>query len=328
MSASPTTPGIHHITAISGSARENLRFYTGLLGLRLVKKTVNFDDPGTYHLYYGDESGTPGTILTFFPWEKMPAGRPGTGQVAAVGFSVAAQSIDFWRQRLTDSDIAVNESRRFGKAVLEFVDPHGLPLEMVAGDAPPPAEPGWAESVPSRHAVRGFHSATARLRSAANTSKLLTQVLGMEPVGSEGGRTRYRSRNDRGPGLYFDIVEDPRGPAGTAGVGTVHHIAFRAADEAQQLHWRQAVAAFGLDVTPVIDRKYFRSIYFRDTGGVLFEMATDPPGFTVDEDLSTLGSGLMLPQRYEPMRAEIEESLPPLGEEDAVSKKSTATMAG
>jgi len=328
MAATLYTPGIHHITAICGSARENLQFYTELLGLRLVKKTVNFDDPGTYHLYYGDENGTPGSILTFFPWENLPAGRPGTGQVAAVGFSVAPQSIDFWRRRLADSGIAVDETRRFGEIVLEFADPHGLPLEMVATDGRPPTAAWSTESVPLRHAVRGFHSATTRLRSAVNTSELLTRVLGMEPVGSEDGRTRYRGRNGGGPGLYFDIVEDPRGPAGIAGVGTVHHIAFRAADESQQHHWRRAVTAFGLDVTPVIDRKYFRSIYFRDSGGVLFEMATDPPGFTVDEEVTMLGSKLMLPQRYEPMRAEIEESLPPLIGVDAGTKKSTASVTG
>lgn len=323
MRARTYSTGIHHITAISGPARENLRFYTEVLGLRLVKKTVNFDDPGTYHLYYGDASGTPGTLLTFFPWEKMPPGRPGNGQVSAVAFAVAAHSTKFWKRRLDAGNTSVTETRRFGQAVLQFRDPHGLPLELSATDELPPTRPWTSGSIPREHAVRGLHSATARLRAADRTAQLITQVLGLETVGSEDGRTRYRGRKQQEPGGFFDLVEDPRGPAGRDGVGTVHHIAFRATDERQQHRWQQAVVEFGLDVTPVIDRSYFRSIYFRDSGGVLFEMATDPPGFTIDEEPAALGSGLMLPQRYEPLRAEIEASLPALTTRGAPAQKAS-----
>lgn len=327
MQARRCTAGIHHITAISGSARENYRFYTEVLGLRLVKKTVNFDDPGTYHLYYGDEGGTPGTLLTFFPWENRSAGRPGNGQVAAPAFAAAAASEVFWKRRLAAEGISVAATRRFDEVVLRFSDPHGLPLELVLTETLPETA-AWSTTAISRsHALRGFHSATARLQAATHTAALITRVLGMEPVGSEAGRTRFRVRSDKGPGMYFDLVEDPGGPAGRSGVGTVHHIAFRAADDRQQQNWQQAVAEFGLEVTPVIDRNYFRSIYFRDPGGVLFEIATDPPGFTVDEDPASLGSGLMLPPRYEALRRQIEGRLPPL-ETDGETTENSAMLAG
>lgn len=327
MSATIYTPGIHHITAISGSARENYRFYSEMLGLRLVKKTVNFDDPGTYHLYYGNADGTPGTIMTFFPWENMPAGRVGNGQVAAVAFAAAADSKPFWQRRLETGGIHFTETRRFGESVLGFADPHGLPLELIFAEGVARPAPWSTGSIPRQHAVRGFHSATARLHTAQKTAEMVTEVLGLEPVGSENGRTRFRGRHANSPGTVFDIVEEPNGVAGRSGVGTVHHIAFRAADDREQRHWQQKVTEFGLDVTRLIDRNYFHSIYFRDTGGVLFEMATDPPGFTIDEDLPDLGSGLMLPPQYEAMRGQLEERLPPLETDDEAAENS-AMLAG
>jgi glyoxalase family protein len=304
--------GIHHITAIASSASENLAFYRGLLGLRLVKKTVNFDDPYTYHLYYGDETGTPGTILTFFPWEGMPAGRRGSGMVTAVAFAVPLASMEFWTARLHDAGIGFSEHSRFGERVVSFADPHGLDLELAGTEESPGVKP-WRESpVPSDLQIRGFHSATATVTSHPMTGALLTEVLDLRRIGVEGKRFRFRMAGEGAAGVLYDVLEDPAVGKGVMGGGTVHHIAFRTPDPEVQKSWRQVLTAHGLDVTPVIDRKYFRSIYFREAGGVLFELATDPPGFTVDEEPDRLGLNLMLPQRYERIRGAIEQALTPL----------------
>jgi glyoxalase family protein len=304
--------GIHHITAIASSASENLAFYRGLLGLRLVKKTVNFDDPYTYHLYYGDETGTPGTILTFFPWEGMPAGRRGSGMVTAVAFAVPFAGMEFWADRLHKAGIGFTEHPRFGEKVLRFADPHGLALELVGTEERPSVQP-WRESpVPAYFQIRGFHSATATVASDRRAAAWLSEVLGLRRIGVEGRRTRFRTAGEGGAGVLYDVVEEPAAERGVMGGGMVHHIAFRTPDADEQKWWRQQLTARGLDVTPVIDRKYFRSIYFREAGGVLFELATDPPGFTVDEEPTRLGLNLMLPQRYEPMRKNIEQALKPL----------------
>jgi predicted esterase/catechol 2,3-dioxygenase-like lactoylglutathione lyase family enzyme len=308
----PGIEGIHHITAIAGSALENHRFYTEVLGMRLVKKTVNFDDPGTYHLYFGDAAGTPGTILTFFPWEGMPRGRAGAGQVSAVAFSIAEESVHFWTDRLKAHDISFSTTDRFGETVLRFSDPDGLSLELVAAARLPEVTAWETRSVPQRHAVRGFHSATALLGSTGATEKLLLEVLGMHKIGVEGRRTRYQMTGETAAGVYYDIIEAPASEVGRMGAGSVHHIAFRALDESDQVGWRRAIASHGLSVTQVLDRNYFRSIYFREFGGVLFEIATDPPGFTVDETVDELGRRLMLPPWYENRRSEIENHLPPI----------------
>jgi glyoxalase family protein len=302
--------GIHHITAITGSAAGNHAFYTGVLGLRLVKKTVNFDDPGTYHLYFGDATGTPGTILTFFPWEGISRGHPGAGQVSAVAFHIAEESVKFWIDRLEAHGRRVSTIQRFGQTVVRFSDPDGMPLEMTAGSRRPDIRIWESDAVPAEHALRGFHSATAVAQAARDTEALLVGVLGMHKIGTENRRSRYAMSGPSSAGLYYDIVEDPAAPIGTSGAGTVHHIALRAADDAAQLQWRRRIAARGLAVTDVKDRNYFRSIYFREPGGVLFEIATDPPGFTVDETVEALGSSLMLPPWLESRRPEIENRLP------------------
>ena len=306
------TPGIHHITAIAGTARQNLLFYRDLLGLRFIKKTVNFDDPTTYHLYYGDEAGNPGTILTFFPWEKMRRGRVGAGQISAVAFNVPTGALPFWAARLETAGLKSRTLERFGEHLLQLQDPDGLPLEL--------AEIADAERMPFWHggpvahdeAIRGFHSATALYRHAADSTSLLTEVLGMQAAGTEGERTRYRMADATPPGLFLDIVEDPSAERGAQGTGTIHHIAFRLADHEAQQDLRRRVADVPLHVTPMIDRTYFQSIYFREAGGILFEAATDGPGFTVDEPLEALGTSLKLPPQHEPHRAEIELALPAL----------------
>lgn len=304
--------GIHHITAIAASTPENLIFYESVLGLRLVKQTVNFDDPFTYHLYYGDADGRPGTIITFFPWEKLPRGRAGAGMVTAIAFAMPGQSMAFWQDRLRRHRVAFTETERFGEPVLVFADPHGLALELVADPQSMPAA-AWPQSpVPAAHAIRGLHTATALSPAPEATEALLTRVMGMVPAGTDGDRRRFRMSAADGPGRYFDLVVDPRARTGRAGGGTVHHIAFRAADTSEQEAWRRALSRAGHSPTAVVDRNYFQSIYFREPGGLLFEIATDPPGFTVDEAPAQLGGSLKLPSQYESMRSQIENRLPPL----------------
>jgi glyoxalase family protein len=303
--------GIHHITAISSDVHRNMQFYTQVLGLRFVKKSVNQDDPGTYHLYYGDYAGSPGTILTFFPWVGIRRGRPGSGQSYATAFSVPAGSLTFWRKRFLDLKVeTLAVEKRFSDEVLTFFDPDGLRLELVAtseSDARPPAP---SAQVPVEHAIRGFHGTTLGLHEASATTALLTEAMGYHLVNQSGHRSRFSAGT--GPGSYVDLLTDPALPRGLDGAGTIHHVAFRVPDDAAQLAARSLLQERGLQVSPVIDRAYFKSIYYREPGGVLFEIATDQPGFAIDEPVETLGSRLSLPPHLEPLRAEIEAALPKL----------------
>ena len=300
-------PGIHHVTAIAGDPQQNIDFYTGFLGLRLVKLTINFDDPGTYHLYYGNESGTPGTILTFFPWPGAPRGRKGAGQTTSVAFAIPEDSLNFWIDRLKASNITFDgPSRRFEEQVLAFHDPHQLQLELIATSTG--AEPWRNGPVPAEHSVRGFHSVTLSEQSCPSTGDFLTGVMGFRQAGESGNRLRYLA-GGAGAGCAVDLICEPDLRRGMVAVGTVHHVAWRASDDADQLEWRQQIVAHGHDVTAVLDRNYFHSIYFGEPGGVLFEIATDPPGFTVDEPLNQLGQHLKLPPWLEPQRARVEGML-------------------
>lgn len=301
------------MTAVAGDPRANRRFYVDVLGLRLVKRTVNFDDPSTYHLYYGDRTGRPGTAMTFFPFEGAPAGRPGRGQVVNTSFVVPAGSLTYWRSRLEAHDVTVRgpEERAGVGPHLSLRDDDGLGLELVAGAGP--GEPWSGADVPASHAIRGFHGITIASNRPVATGDVLA-LLGFERVASTGGRTRFRV-NDDAEGQAesagtVDLVEatDP----GRGGVGTVHHVAFRVPDEAAQDAWRDRLLEAGLGVSPPRDRRYFRSIYFREPGGVLFELATEGPGFTRDEQADSLGTALALPPWLEDRRAALEASLPPI----------------
>lgn len=304
--------GLHHITAIASDPRQNLDFYTRALGLRFVKKSVNQDDPGTYHLYYGDYAASPGTILTFFPWAGLRRGRPGTGQAYATAFSVPEGALPFWQERFKKLGVTqLPVELRFADKVLPFTDPDGLRLELVATaetDARPAAP---AKDVPVEFAIRGFHSSTLALANAAATSAVLTESMGYRLAAQSGHRTRYTVAAG-GPGTYVDLLTDPALPRGLNGAGTIHHVAFRVADDAQEVAAREILLKGGLHVSPVIDRAYFKSIYYREPAGVLFEIATDGPGFAIDEPLDRLGSILGLPPHLEPHRAEIEAALPKL----------------
>ncbi len=306
-----TRNGIHHVTAIAGKAARNVDFYTRVLGLRLVKKTVNFDDPGTYHLYYGDEVGSPGSILTFFPWDGVRPGRAGVGATEETSFRVPQASIGYWTQRFIERSVTHDAiSKRYGETVLTFRDPDGMPLALVAvNDARGTA--AWQGSdIPSEHAIRGFHGVTLLLRDVARTGAILTDVFGFQQIGHEGSRLRFAVDGNaiggivdlHGVGDFLPALE---------GGGTVHHVAFRAADDAAQADMVRKVAEdHGLDPTEQLDRNYFRSVYFREPGGVLFEIATDVPGFAVDEPVGTLGQSLKLPSFLEAQRRAIEAVLP------------------
>jgi glyoxalase family protein len=308
---SPDTTGIHHVTAIAGEPQRNVDFYVGLLGLRMVKKTVNFDDPETYHLYYGDGAGTPGSIMTFFPWPGAPRGRIGAGQLAVMSFSVPATSLGYWTERLVEAGVRFEKPEdRFGETAVRFPDLDGLRLELVAAEKDD--REGWAHGpAPAEQAVRGFHHVTLVVADPSRTGKLMTETLGFRQTGEIEGRARYEA-GEGGPGTTVDVADGTGFPRGTMGVGTVHHVAFRVPDEETQLKLREEVAALGYNVTAVLDRNYFRSIYFREPGGVLFEIATDPPGFAVDEEPEHLGEILKLPPWLEPQRDRLEEVLPPL----------------
>ena len=309
-------PGIHHISAICGDPQRNVDFYVGWLGLHLVKKTVNFDDPGTYHLYYGDGSGSPGTLMTFFAWMPPPMvtarGRQGTGQVTAVAFSIPVSSLGFWIDRLAAAALDFDgPEERFGETVISLRDPDGLPLELVAREATSEHTP-WTEGpVPIEHAIRGFAGATLELNGYERTASLLTRTMGLVGGVEERGRFRFEV-GGAGHAASVDLHCRPEGERGRMGIGAVHHIAWRTHAAGEQLEWRARLAEAGLDVTPVLDRNYFTSIYFREPGGVLFEIATDGPGFTIDEAASELGTGLRLPPWLEPRRAALEARLPEL----------------
>ena len=338
------TDGIHHVTAIAGDPGRNVEFYTDVLGLRLVKKTVNFDDKFTYHLYYGDETGTPGTVLTFFPFEEARAGRPGRGQTTATAFVVPEGAVDYWVDRLESHDLDVDPpEKRFGRRVVPFLDPDGQPLELVEGESS--VEPWDGGPVPAKHAIRGFHGVTLHTTDPDATASVL-ETLGYERVASEGSRVRYRAGGENGgsddgatgdgttgdgtaSGARADaetgraaVVDllTGAGERGVEGVGTVHHVAFRTPDDETQERWRDELSAAGLGVTRQRDRRYFRSIYFRDPGGVLFEIATDGPGFTRDEDVESLGSDLKLPPWLEEERELLEAECSDIGVESGVTE--------
>lgn len=304
--------GIHHITAMAKHPQENVNFYHHFLGQRLVKKTVNFDDPGTYHLYYGDHAGSPGTIMTFFPWPNAARGQRGHGEVGATAYTISPDALEFWVQRLTDHQIEHNPiTNRFGEHGLSFEDPDGMILELICTENT--AEFSFWEDgpIPQAHALRGFHSATLWVKSADSMSNLLTQQFGYAFMGQEDNRHRFQSASDN-LAVTLDVLEDPGLPEGRFGAGSVHHIAFRVDDDAEQLDYQETLIQAGYRVTEVKDRNYFHSIYFRTHGGVLFEIATDPPGFSVDEPVESLGTNLKLPPWYEDQRSAIESVLPPL----------------
>lgn len=304
--------GIHHVTAIAGDPQANMDFYTGVLGLRLVKLTVNYDDPQTYHLYYGDEAGHPGTILTFFPWPGAPRGRRGTGQVTVTAFAIPDGSLGFWTDRLKAHKVEYSgPSRRFDEEVIGLQDPDGLELELVTAGSASAASLRPDGAVPGKHAIQRFQGVTVALEGYERSAGLLTATLGMRESGTKGNRFRYVV-GDAAALAFVDLLCLPSGPHGRVAVGTVHHIAWRAPDDAAQRAWRETFARLGYDVTPVIDRTYFHSIYFREAGGVLFEIATDPPGFAVDEPASQLGRRLVLPAWLESERGELAKALPAL----------------
>jgi glyoxalase family protein len=306
-----SVPGVHHVTAITADVQRNVDFYVGALGLRFIKKTVNFDVPDTYHLYFGDRVGTPGTAMTFFGWPHLPWGPQGTGQVLAVSFQVPAASLDFWERRLRDLKVESWRERRFGSELIALKDPDGILLELV-GDSSDERWMPWTEGpVHPDQQIRGFHSVGLCLEEAEPSARFLTETLGFREVASEPGRTRYQT-GEGGPDALVELLERPDAPPGRETTGTVHHVAWRAADDDHQLAWREALVGAGRHVTPVIDRKYFHSIYFREPGGVLFEIATDRPGFTVDEPVEALGSGLQLPPQYEDRRENLRFNLPPI----------------
>lgn len=305
--------GIHHITALANDPHANISFYRDVLGQRLVKRTVNFDDPGTHHLYYGDEVGSPGTLLTFFLWPGLRRGRRGVGETAAVSYAVSGDALGYWRARLAGYDMpATDGGERFGQPVLIFEDVDGTPLELVGVATPPPVKP-WREGpVPAEHMLHGFFGVTLCVSDAEPTASLLTQVFGYQQAGAEGNRLRLQTPSGA-PGAVIDLLVLPAARRGAMGAGTVHHVAFRVPDDAAHQLLRERIAAAGLGVTPVRDRQYFRSIYFYEPGGVLFEIATDGPGMLIDETLGALGSALRLPPWLEAQRAAIARALPSLG---------------
>ncbi len=306
--------GIHHITAIAGEAQRNYDFYSKILGLRLVKKTVNFDDPGTYHFYYGNETGTPGTILTFFPWTHVKRGATGTGMATEIGYSVPAGSLDFWSKRFEEKKIKFDQPlERFSELVLPFQDPDGLKLNFIVPTKEDTRTAWETSDIKSGTATKGFHSITLTLRDMKPTAEILTDIFGYKLLKQE--RNFYRFVTDAiENAAIVDIIEEPNGKPGIVAGGTNHHVAFRVKNEEVLMAFREKVAARGLNITPKIDRNYFFSLYFREPGGVLFEIATDNPGFDVDEAVNELGSHLKLPPQYEPQRSRIEGILPVLAQ--------------
>lgn len=303
-------PGLHHLTAIATDAQANIDFYAGLLGLRLVKKTVNFDDPSAYHLYYGDGSGTPGSIITFFYWPRARHGQIGSGQPTAITFSAPPESLEFWQERLRRHDVSSERRTRFGEVVISFADPDGIPIEIVGveGDN----RRGWnAPGIPAEHALRGMHTAELTVREGAPTEELLTSLMGFAFVRRDGNRTRFEA-GPGGSGRFVDVIVDVNAPRGTSGAGTIHHIAFRVATDDAEVEMQERLTRAGHHVSDVRNRDYFRSIYYREPGGILFEIATDVPGFAVDEPTESLGTALKLPRQFEPARQQIEAQLPPL----------------
>jgi len=302
--------GLHHITAIANNAKRNHHFYTKVLGLRMVKKTVNFDDPGTYHFYYGDEAGTPGSILTFFPWEGIGQGNTGTGMATDIGYSVPMGSLEFWANRFKQFDVKHNEvEERFGEEFISFQDPDGLNLDLIIAGAEDDRKPWVTDDVNASVATKGFHSITLTVKNIGPSATILTDILGYRQLNQQGNRYRFIT-DAFGNANIVDIIEAPGLAAGRNAAGTNHHVAFRVKDDTILMDYREKIAAKGIGITPKIDRDYFFSLYFREPGGVLFELATDNPGFTVDEPADKLGTSLKLPKQYEAARARIELVLP------------------
>lgn len=302
--------GLHHITAVASDPQKNVDFYRLILGQRLIKRTVNFDDPGTYHFYYGDESGTPGTIMTYFPWRQVRRGRKGNGETGAVAYAIRPGSVGFWQGWLTKNGLTPGPvETRFGAEVLPFEDPDGMSLELITSDGPATLH-HWADGpIPEAYALKGFYGVTLWLDKVEPTAAVLTGPMGYQFVGQEGNRARYQgASNDIG--IFVDLLHRPGQPPAQFGAGSVHHIAFRTVDDAEQGEYQQALRRAGLGVTPVRDRQYFHSIYFREPGGVLFEVATDAPGFLYDEPVAELGTHLKLPPWLEEHRPEITQALP------------------
>lgn len=313
--------GLHHVTAVTANAASNVAFYTQALGLRLVKKTVNQDDVSAYHLFYGDEAGSPGTEVTFFDWPHVGAHRPGTGEVAAIALSIPTDSLDWWVSRLDQMGVPHGEVQQHGRySAVAFTDPEGQRLELVASGGTPTAKPWSGSPVPQEHAIRGMHSVTLVVESITPTEQVLTTVMGFRRTGeyswpeNDSRRVVIFETAQGGPGAEVHLEERPEMPRSRLGRGGVHHVAFRTPTPEEHAQWRERAAAARLGVTPVIDRYYFRSIYFREPQGVLFEIATDGPGFATDEDIEHLGERLSLPPFLEPHRAEIEAGLTPIGD--------------
>jgi glyoxalase family protein len=302
--------GLHHVTSIASNAQENNDFFTKILGLRRVKKTVNFDSPDTYHLYYGDEKGTPGSVMTYFPFRGIGKSVIGTGEVSETHFSVPTATLGYWKERLGNRGVtSLTESTRFGQPRLSFAGPDGDGFALI--EAADDHREGWTGAgVSSAEALRGFQGVNLRLRNGDATAELL-RFMGYDKVESEGSVTRYGVNGGNGAD-FVDIDVQPNLGRGQQGAGSVHHLAFSVADRAAQLEVRKSLMDTGYQVTPVIDRDYFWAIYFRTPGGVLFEVATAEPGFDRDEDLANLGTALKLPKQHEALRAQIEEYLPPI----------------
>ncbi len=304
--------GIHHVTAITDDPQRNIDFYVGVLGLRFVKRTVNFDVPETYHLYYGDDTGQPGTILTFFSWPNSPRGKRGAGQVTAISFNIPALALGYWRERLVQHGVQVaGPNERFDGQVLSFTDHEGLGLELVARQDVVEGSAWTRGPVPSEYAIHGFAGVTLSVTRLAHTETLLTGLLGFQKVNTAGNRTRYALPHPH-LGTQVDLLDVPGEARGMESIGSVHHVAWRTANDQNQVAWRHRLTTAGLSVTPVLDRTYFHSIYFREPSGVLFEIATDQPGFPVDEPVAELGTHLKLPPWLEEQRPLIERNLPPV----------------
>lgn len=297
--------GLHHITALASDPQKNVDFYAGVLGLRLVKKTINFDAPEVYHLYYGDEIGSPGTIITFFPYPGIPKGRKGKGQLTVTSFSIPELSLPFWLERLIKFQIPFEgPKKRFKETFIYFEDAEGLGLELVINKSD--TRKGYAKGlIPSEYAIKGFYGITLAEEGFEKTANFLTQYLDHEKIAEEENRFRYSSQNG-----FVDIICCPDMLQGLPGAGTIHHVAFATNNDSTQILAREKLILDGINVTPVLDRQYFHSIYFREPGGVLFEIATLPPGFAIDEDPAHLGEALKLPPWEESRRKWIENKLP------------------
>lgn len=302
--------GLHHITAIAGDAQRNYDFYTKVLGLRLVKKTVNFDDPQTYHFYFGNGMGTPGTILTFFPWPQVKQGKTGAGMATEIGYSVLKGSFHFWKDRFEEKNVRHSQiTEKFGEKILAFQDPDGLNLSLIEATNADKRKSFESTEIIGEVSIKGFHSVTLSLNNKTVTAEILTEIFGYTEIKSEGKLTRYRTDTVENAAIV-DILEDPGLSRGINAGGTNHHVAFRVKDEKTLMEMRQKVLEKGLQITEKINRDYFFSLYFREPGGVLFEIATDNPGFATDETVEELGTKLQLPERYKSSRTQIEKALP------------------